>query len=67
MEVPSQSVVHDWKGEMSKLERMLAEQGASLLAEGWSAHTDASTNREYYYNASTKETSWERPVRGAGR
>jgi hypothetical protein len=36
--------------------------GSSALAAGWAETVDPSTGGVYYWNKSTDETSWERPV-----
>lgn len=38
------------------------EQIKEVIAPGWGVLTDPASGREYYYNAQTGETAWEKPL-----
>jgi hypothetical protein len=38
------------------------EEGLPPLPEGWAEYIDPNSGRPYYYNASTGETTWDRPT-----
>ncbi len=42
--------------------RIAVEGLEAQLPEGWTDHYDEASDRDYYYNASTGETSWQHPL-----
>ena len=48
---------------MNAYPRRIAEEGLDApVPEGWTEHYDEASDRDYYHNASTGETSWQHPL-----
>ena len=43
-------------------DRPIIEVGKEALPAGWEARKDRKTSRVYYFDESTKQRTWERPV-----
>ena len=58
------------KGEISpKTQRtwdfIMGKSDEDAMPSGWTEHVDPSSGRTYYYNSSTKESTWTKPVADA--
>lgn len=53
--------------EVAQTSDTVATSGALTLPSGWTEHADPASGRNFYHNASTGETTWERPQETFGK